>query len=1045
MTETIRLRVKPSLIPINASLAIGTVTTLPAGSPATVTNVGTETEAVFDFGLPEGDAGAAGSPGVVQSVVGGTGVSVDSTDPANPIVSASGANSIASVLDYGAVGDGSTDDTAAFTAALAAEDVLYVPKLTFIVSGLVIPSNKTLFGPGTLKNPNAATVDIVRLDGVHHVTLRDLTFDGNRANQTLVYLDNIACNTSYAISILNCKTTGAARFGLRIANSADAANDTHTFIMGTEFWGCGTYPYEGGGAFWNTAENIDFLGCSFHGNLYVGAGSFKKWYQQTAGNGVQTAFPFYFHITANTQVRVFLRDNATHIVTEKTLTTHFTVAVGDEMGGTVTMITPPTAGETLEIYRVIPSTGIDYETIFPLVAGMNKNVSFTACSFVDNTNGFQLGTVYDLSGAQPPLLAWNNDPAAGTDHYFSVVGCAFESNDFYVGIMPANHATFANNRCHNNGVGNISASLVPQGEYLTITGNVFQGNGGVGIDMGLCRYFTVSGNSFIDCEVFGIELNAVQYGVVSDNLFKNCCTNAALVTAPNRCAIAIVSDEYYGIYSSTRNLLVTNNVIMAGTNQTYGILIHAPGVGYTYDDIWITDNHMKGSGSTLDFSDQSGLFGSKVFYHGNIVTGYVGIDYLPSGKIIVNGDVTTPATIQFLASGSTVAQLIATTAGLGLAEKLNLGASVASGEASRAFNIIDPAGVARIWRYQALNLGGPSFDLVHGTGATAGNAANTWWDVFTITDGGFTAAEDRFGIRRRTGGAFSEALSIRGATLNVGMGTTTPDRRLHSEVDDAVTNAVTYAARLTHTSSGTPAAGQGVGVELEVETTAGNNEVGATIEAVATDVTSTSEDFDLVLKLMAAGAAAVEMGRLKSTGYMTIGPTVADAGVVPAKLIATVQGTAVALSNSSTSAQNIFAAANDTLTVQASTTYRFRAKLSFNTGATTHITSFGLGGTATFTNIEYISQATSTAANTLGTPQMRRVTAAAAAALTATSVAVTTDIWIEGIMRINGAGTIIPQVTFSAGPTGTCETAINSFFELEPIGSNTVAAVGNWA
>lgn len=110
MTETIRLRVKPSLIPLNASLAIGTVTTLPAGSPATVTNVGTDTEAVFDFGIPEGDAGAAGSPGVVQAVVAGSGVTVDDTDPANPVVSAIGAvvsvngASGAVVLDAGDIG-----------------------------------------------------------------------------------------------------------------------------------------------------------------------------------------------------------------------------------------------------------------------------------------------------------------------------------------------------------------------------------------------------------------------------------------------------------------------------------------------------------------------------------------------------------------------------------------------------------------------------------------------------------------------------------------------------------------------------------------------------------------------------------------------------------------------------------------------------------------------------------------------------------------------------------------------------------------------------
>lgn len=167
--------------------------------------------------------------------------------------------------------------------------------------------------------------------------------------------------------------------------------------------------------------------------------------------------------------------------------------------------------------------------------------------------------------------------------------------------------------------------------------------------------------------------------------------------------------------------------------------------------------------------------------------------------------------------------------------------------------------------------------------------------------------------------------------------------------------------------------------------------------------------------------------------------------VVTAKQIATVQGSTVALNNASTSAQNIFASANDVLTVQASTTYRFRARLSFNTGATSHTTAFGFGGTATFTSCNYTAQATSSAAATAATPQMTRVAAATATVLTAASTAVTTDMVLEGIIRVNAAGTIIPQITFSAGPTGTCETALDSYFELEPIGSNTVAAVGNWA
>lgn len=37
---------------------------------------------------PTGSTGTAGSPGVIQSVVAGSGITVDSSDPANPIVTA---------------------------------------------------------------------------------------------------------------------------------------------------------------------------------------------------------------------------------------------------------------------------------------------------------------------------------------------------------------------------------------------------------------------------------------------------------------------------------------------------------------------------------------------------------------------------------------------------------------------------------------------------------------------------------------------------------------------------------------------------------------------------------------------------------------------------------------------------------------------------------------------------------------------------------------------------------------------------------------------
>lgn len=47
----------------SATVAVGTVTTLDPGEPATVTNAGTSSAAVFNFGIPQGETGATGATG----------------------------------------------------------------------------------------------------------------------------------------------------------------------------------------------------------------------------------------------------------------------------------------------------------------------------------------------------------------------------------------------------------------------------------------------------------------------------------------------------------------------------------------------------------------------------------------------------------------------------------------------------------------------------------------------------------------------------------------------------------------------------------------------------------------------------------------------------------------------------------------------------------------------------------------------------------------------------------------------------------------------
>lgn len=87
----------------------------------------------------------------------------------------------------------------------------------------------------------------------------------------------------------------------------------------------------------------------------------------------------------------------------------------------------------------------------------------------------------------------------------------------------------------------------------------------------------------------------------------------------------------------------------------------------------------------------------------------------------------------------------------------------------------------------------------------------------------------------------------------------------------AATNTDTEALRLDSQSSGTPAAGIGPMVAFAAETAAGVTKVGGQMAVVATDVATGTEDFDFVLRLMAAGAAASEVMRVTSTGLMTVG------------------------------------------------------------------------------------------------------------------------------------------------------------------------------
>jgi hypothetical protein len=98
------------------------------------------------------------------------------------------------VKDYGAVGDGVTDDTAAIQSAIdaayaAGGGVVFIPNGVYRAAGLRLKSYVEIEGEGygtTIKLPNAANTNIFVKDSdeTHKWFLRYLTLNGNKANNT---------------------------------------------------------------------------------------------------------------------------------------------------------------------------------------------------------------------------------------------------------------------------------------------------------------------------------------------------------------------------------------------------------------------------------------------------------------------------------------------------------------------------------------------------------------------------------------------------------------------------------------------------------------------------------------------------------------------------------------------------------------------------------------------------------------------------------------------------------------------------------------------
>lgn len=181
---------------------------------------------------------------------------------------------------------------------------------------------------------------------------------------------------------------------------------------------------------------------------------------------------------------------------------------------------------------------------------------------------------------------------------------------------------------------------------------------------------------------------------------------------------------------------------------------------------------------------------------------------------------------------------------------------------------------------------------------------------------------------------------------------------------------------------------------------------------------------------------------IEGVGFITLAAASTGFGdILERRLDATQTGT------NGTGAQNWFPT-NGAVNVEAGVVYEMEGVLNFNraAGAVSHTTSLLFAGTATLTYILW--RATTNTGDTLANAALNHAAGRSASAVVvkaaSTGTTEETSIRLEGSIKVNAAGTFIPQFQYSAAPGGAPTIQIGSFFQLVKKGA-AFNTKGTWS